>query len=142
MRRRSGISPVIATVILVAVTLVIAVAIIGWLMGLWSGLAGGSPAISITNQILYDDGTLKIYIRNTGGGSDVLTMAELLKGGQVIATYNTPITINASQEGWETISFSLSSTTLNPGDKVIVKLYFKVSGTQQFEVTVVKASSG
>jgi flagellin-like protein len=33
-----GIEPIIAVVILVAVTLVIAVGVIGWLMGWWGGM--------------------------------------------------------------------------------------------------------
>lgn len=148
MRIRKGISPVIATVILVAVTLVIAVAIIGWLMGLWGGLAGGSPAISITNQKVDTLGNIVLYIKNTGGGSDKLLSAEIISAGSIVgsATEGSTVTINgesttlpatitANFAGWVTIPTGVSS--LNAGDTVIVKLYFESSGTQQFQVTVI-----
>ncbi len=138
MDMRKAISPIIATVILVAVTLVIAVAIVGWLMGLWGGLAGGSPAISITNQKLNTNGTLIIYVKNSGGGSDKLLSAELLSGGSVIGTNSTTMTISANYAGWITINFKLNTgVTINPGDTLTVKLYFENSGTQQFSVTAV-----
>ncbi len=142
-KTRKAISPIIATVILVAVTLVIAVAIVGWLMGLWGGLAGGSPAIQITNQILYTNGTLQFYLKNTGGGSDVILSAQLLKNGAVAGsnttftlvgtTTGTSPTVPANWAGWVKVDFS--KVTLKPGDTVIIKLYFKTSGTQQFQVT-------
>jgi flagellin-like protein len=47
---KKGISPVIATVILVAVALVLAVALAGWVMGIWGGL-GSTEALQITGRI-------------------------------------------------------------------------------------------
>ncbi len=47
---RRGISPVIATVILIAVTLVLAVALAGWAMGVWSGV-GSTEALQISGVI-------------------------------------------------------------------------------------------
>jgi len=46
---KKGISPVIATVILVAVALVLAVALAGWVMGIWGGL-GSTEALQITGR--------------------------------------------------------------------------------------------
>ena len=45
---RKGISPVIATVIIVAVAVAISIAVVGWLMGLWSSVAGGTEMLQIT----------------------------------------------------------------------------------------------
>jgi flagellin-like protein len=140
MRSKKGISPIIATVILVAVTLVIAVAIVGWLMGLWGGMAGGSPAIKITNQKMNVTGTsatLVVYIKNEGGGSDKLLSIEVLSGGSVIGSYQptSDVVISANTANWFTYDITLSQS-VNVGDKVLVKLYFETSGTQQFEVTV------
>jgi flagellin-like protein len=47
---KKGISPVIATVILVAVALVLAVALAGWVMGIWGGL-GATEALQISGYI-------------------------------------------------------------------------------------------
>jgi flagellin-like protein len=40
---RKAISPIIATVILIAVTLAIGVAIAAWIMGLWGGMGELRP---------------------------------------------------------------------------------------------------
>ena len=144
---KKGISPVIATVILVAVTLVIAVAIVGWLFGLWGGLAGGSPSIQITNQKLdvtsagnTSTATLELYIRNTGGGSDKILKAELISGNNVVSAKTEDIkpstVISANYADWFTIPFDVSKLQLSPGDTVIIKIYFEKSGTQTFQVTV------
>jgi len=50
---KKGISPVIATVILVAVALVLAVALAGWVMGIWGGL-GSTEALQISGYINKD----------------------------------------------------------------------------------------
>jgi flagellin-like protein len=39
--RREAISPVIATIIIIAVTIAISLAVAAWLMGLWTGFVGG-----------------------------------------------------------------------------------------------------
>jgi flagellin-like protein len=47
MKTKKGISPILATVILIAVTLVIAVGVIGWVMGIW-GSMGRTEMLSVT----------------------------------------------------------------------------------------------
>jgi len=59
---RKGISPVIATVILVAVALVLAVALAGWVMGIWTGL-GGTEALQITGYLNKTNG--EVYLNAT-----------------------------------------------------------------------------
>ena len=59
---KKGISPVIATVILVAVALVLAVALAGWVMGIWGGL-GATEALQISGYINKTDGT--VYLNAT-----------------------------------------------------------------------------
>jgi len=132
---RKGISPVIATVILVAVTLVIAVAIVGWLFGLWGGLAGGSPAITISYVKVKTDGTVEAYIRNSGGGSDKLIRVEVYSGSTVIASKTTTITISPNAVTEPTIGLG-SLTGVSAGDTVIVKFYFEKSGVQSIQAVV------
>ena len=81
---RKGISPVIATVILVAVALVLAVALAGWVMGIWGGL-GGTEALQITGYInltgteLYVNAT----IVNRGTAPANITMVQLIDEGGI-----------------------------------------------------------
>jgi flagellin-like protein len=145
MSLRRGIEPIIATVILVAVALIIAVAVVGYLMGLFGGLTGGSPQISVTNIVLKKDGQLEMYISNTGAGSDRLLKIEVIAGGTVgtasvigvgtTAYTTTAATISGNFKGWVTANIG-GLSGLNPGDTVIVKLYFEKSGTQTINAVV------
>jgi len=60
---RKGISPVIATVILVAVALVLAVALAGWVMGIWTGL-GATEALQIAGYLNKTDANT-VYLNAT-----------------------------------------------------------------------------
>ncbi|MCC5990666.1 MAG: hypothetical protein LM558_04090 [Thermosphaera sp.] len=64
MKTKKGISPILATVILIAVTLVIAVGVIGWVMGIW-GSVGRTEMLSVTPIKLSSD-TLELLIINQG----------------------------------------------------------------------------
>ena len=66
MKTKKGISPILATVILIAVTLVIAVGVIGWVMGIW-GSVGRTEMLSVTPMKLNSaDGKLELLIINQG----------------------------------------------------------------------------
>ncbi|MEM4181482.1 MAG: archaellin/type IV pilin N-terminal domain-containing protein [Nitrososphaerota archaeon] len=72
VRRRAGISPVVATVILVAVAIVIAIAVAFWASGL-VGIFTRFEKIEI--QTAYWDGTQVIVIaKNTGSSPAVVDM--------------------------------------------------------------------
>ena len=133
-----AISPIIAIIIVVAITLAIAFAVVGWLFGLWSGIAGGTPQISITNVKVYmsnGNPVAELYIVNKGSGSDRILKAELIKGSNLVvdSTIFTD-TITANFAGWVTITFNALS--LNVGDSVIIKVYFEKSGVQTIPATV------
>ena len=67
---RKGISPVIATVIIVAVAIAISIAVAGWLMGLWSGF-GQTESLKIFPDSYIDvaTGTLVLNVQNVGGST-------------------------------------------------------------------------
>jgi len=48
MDLRKAISPILATVILIAVTLVIAIGVIGWIMGVWGSIGGPTESLVVT----------------------------------------------------------------------------------------------
>ena len=163
--RLNAISPVIATVIIVAVAIAIAVAVVGWLIGLWSGLAGGTPQISVTNIKVYANGSgtyVELYITNAGSGSDKILRAELIHGTTVVQLTgmpldvagtcivddegqpandpqfnNLPITVQANCRSWLGLyTTDLKVPTVQPGDSVTIKLYFDRSGTQTIQAVV------
>jgi flagellin-like protein len=79
---RRGIEPIIAVVILVAVTLVIAIGVIGWIMGWW-GTFGATEALQFyaDSAIVYSTNAnawlLQLHLKNTGSASAVIYKIEI-----------------------------------------------------------------
>ena len=145
-RARKGISPVIATVIIVAVAIAISIAVAGWLFGLWSGLAGGTAQVAVSNVKVISNGTIDIYYVNSGSGSDKILKVEISNGQTTVqaqlATQNVPQgyqtdnIIEANEKGWIRYTFGTDQLQVNPGDSVTVKIYFEKSGTITIPTTV------
>jgi len=155
---RRGISPVIATVIIVAVTIAIAVAVVGWLTGLWSSIAGGTPSISLVPGNAYaSKGAVNasVYIRNSGAGSDSLIKAILIysskmfrcstvyykQGNTITSVPLSSFTIPSNYKGWVNISCSVSGVSIATGDKLLLKIYFSKSGVQTITLVAYNTTS-
>jgi flagellin-like protein len=83
MKARRGISPVIATVIIVAVAIAISIAVAGWLMGLWGTFGATEQLIILPNSTITvldgdDNDYLNITIKNTGSRDAKIYMIEVL----------------------------------------------------------------
>jgi flagellin-like protein len=75
-RAKKGISPVIATVILVAVAVVIAAALAGFSSSLFGSYSSTGSAMTIQQATVYDDGSGHVEVYNSGNTSDkVLSVA-------------------------------------------------------------------
>ena len=65
-----GISPVIATVIILAVTIAIAIAVVGWVMGIFRSSSSGMPQLTIipngTLTCSSSSATVKLWVKNSG----------------------------------------------------------------------------
>jgi flagellin-like protein len=81
---RKAISPIIATVILIAVTLAIGVAIAAWIMGIWGGMGGTESLKILPNSTLTVDNngvvTLKLTIKNEGSRDAKIVGVEVMVG--------------------------------------------------------------
>ena len=146
MRTRKGISPVIATIIIVAVAIAISIAVAGWLFHLWGGLAGG-PRISVSAVHVYSDGTVEFYVANNGTVSDKLVSITL---ATPTGTYSvTSVTVDSTSENLPiTIEpnkyYKISgkaSVTLNSGQAVTLTIDFEKSGSYKYTVVVEPAAS-
>jgi flagellin-like protein len=90
-RKNSGISPVVATVILVAVAIVIAIAVAFWASGL-VGVFTRFEKIEIVSA--YWDGSQVVVIAKNSGSSDAVVDAIFVNGRPCITTgLNSQITI-------------------------------------------------
>ena len=76
-KNAKALSPVIATIILIAVTVAVSVVVAAWMGGLTLGFMGGAEQASITNAVLANTGTAGAYtggtavctVQNTGSAS-------------------------------------------------------------------------
>lgn len=68
-RKKKGVSPVIASIILIAVTIAIAIAVAGWIFGLFSTYTSG-PALNVKDSTLEAaTGILTVEVINSGAKS-------------------------------------------------------------------------
>ena len=115
-----GISPVIATVMILAVTVAIAVAVIGWITGLWGSLTGGTEQLQIypDSYINATTDTIYLHVRNTGSADATITRIDVEGLGQV--TNPNVTVVRAGETVW--IQGSLSGDAI-AGSSYNVKIY-------------------
>jgi flagellin-like protein len=141
---RRGIEPIIAVVILVAVTLVIAIGVIGWIMGWW-GTYGATESLQFyPDSYIEAGGNLYLHVKNAGSATAVIYKVEVSGIGtatqaSVVATAqgtintgaNTEVTVAPGSEG--TVNFKLSSSPV-AGANYLVKIYTRAGNV--YSVTV------
>ncbi|MDG6981107.1 MAG: type IV pilin [Nitrososphaerota archaeon] len=128
VKGRKAISPVIATVILIAITLIAAIAIAGFVFGLFGSftstarLAVSATSISATSFTTTCTTTCTITVQNTGTANAAITSITLVYGGVTytgtIATASQPTvtagssyTLELSVAGtWSPSSFGAASS--------------------------------
>lgn len=133
--QRRAISPVIATIIIVAVTIAIAIAVAGWLMGLWGSYGTVEQLTVMPDSALSTDAdgnaVLTLHVKNTGSKSAVITKVEVVGLGTAVSggTDTTGTFTSASavvSQGTDvsiTITLDTGSNTYSPGTQYLVKVY-------------------
>jgi FlaG/FlaF family flagellin (archaellin) len=103
--RREAISPVIATIIIIAVTIAISLAVAAWLMGLWTGFVGGPKITASLVKISYksDTKTISAVVNfiNTGTAADKISQ-------------NTAVTLRIGGKTYTCASINPADATINP----------------------------
>ena len=140
---KKGISPVIATVILVAVALVLAVALAGWVMGIWGGL-GSTEALQISgyiNKTVATGAYLNATIINKGTAQANITSIVLVdETGKAVPTtvtggiIVTPGGTNTTGSGYD-VSFS---ATVAVGRTYVVRFYTSSGNVYEVPMRCVK----
>ncbi len=119
-KNSKGLSPVVASIILIAVTVAVSVVVAAWMGGMTIGLMGSAEQISITNVAFPNANTVQILVQNAGGTQGTINSA-FING--VAATVQTPVGVAKSSQ--TTITFvqpTNASFTLTPGSSYTVKL--------------------
>jgi len=145
MNLRKGISPVIATVIIVAVALAIAIAVVGWIMGIWGAVTGGTEILKIMPYSKLYNGnstesnkynvTVVLYIKNEGGASATITKVEVVG----ICTINVTASVPPGKE----VKVSANKTGLDvgvtPGAIYTIKVYTSTGNVYTTQLTAEEA---
>jgi flagellin-like protein len=131
---RRGIEPIIAVVILVAVTLVIAIGVIGWIMGWW-GAFGATETLQIFPdsyiQAQAQGNTLHLHVKNTGSAAAVIYKVEV----PGVASANTELTVSPGQETTLQISLTLATgQQFVAGTTYQVKIYTRAGNVYSVNV--------
>ena len=121
MKKMSGIEPIIAVVILVAITLVIAIGVIGWLMGWWGGMGQVESLVIHPDSKLYADGKIVLHVENKGSAAAVIYKVEIVGVGS--ADINPVKTLSPGQE--DTIEAIVQNAQLVAGATYVVRVYTK-----------------
>jgi len=111
-KNSKGLSPVVASIILIAVTVAVSVVVAAWMGGMTIGLMGNAEQVSITNYSFDALGTeLTIEVRNTGTAT--VNIASATIDGVTVATMVPDFGDTASIGKGATESFTLTK----PGDE-------------------------
>nr|MDO8134759.1 hypothetical protein [Candidatus Njordarchaeum guaymaensis] len=137
--RRKALSPVIATLLMVAIAVAAAIITYVWSMGLLGGLMGTGGSQTKEQVIIeaYDwtaTGTLKFVLRNVGS-AQVEIAAIYLEGNSLGAAAST-VTIGS------TVAYSLTvpgTITITSGASYVLKVISATGGTFTFSVVAGKA---
>ena len=114
---RSGISPVMATVILVAIAIVIAIAVAFWATGL-VGIFTRFEKVEIVSAVMSGDTTFDIRVRNTGSAD--ASIDQVIINGKFVGTPDSPITLKVGE--MKTIRVTVGSSP-PPGITVEIALH-------------------
>jgi len=117
-----GIEPIIAVIILVTVTLVIAVGVIGWLMGWWGGMGQVESLVIHPDNKPYADGRVVLHVENKGSAAAVIYKVEILGAGS--ADISPSKTLSPGAEA--TIEATVQNAQLVPDATYVVRVYTKV----------------
>jgi flagellin-like protein len=87
-KNSKGLSPVVASIILIAVTVAVSVVVAAWMGGMTIGLMGNAEQVSITNYQFSATDTVVLNVRNTGTATITLDSATI--DGAIVTTI-TPV---------------------------------------------------
>ncbi|MEM2223446.1 MAG: archaellin/type IV pilin N-terminal domain-containing protein [Acidilobaceae archaeon] len=132
---KKAISPVVATVILIAVTIVIGVAVAGWLMGIWGGL-GGTEALKIYPNATLEGTNLKFTVKNEGSRDAKLISVRVEGLGDCSGLQPVVVKVGAIT----TITCNINNEA-TPGAVYTVRVYTEAGNVYPFQVAAQGATS-
>ena len=110
-KNAKALSPVVASIILIAVTVAVSVVVAAWMGGMTIGLMGSAEQVSITNiAFTTAPDTISVMVRNAGGTDSSITDA-FINGVEVVLTVDVPVAKSTSKTIPLTAPAALASGT-------------------------------
>ena len=108
-RSKKALSPVVAAIILIAVTVAVSIAVAAWMGALTFGFMGGSEQVKIVGvQFLPGNAQINVTVQNAGTSAVVITSAKV--NDQVI-DINPDVTLNAGDQTTITVTYPWQNGT-------------------------------
>jgi len=120
LKSKKALSPVVASIILIAVTVAVSIAVAAWMGALTFSFMGGSEQVEIRN-IAFSDATITLTVKNTG--TSAVTIQEVWvnnvdHSANCTSTTALPVSISANDQK----TFIISSFDWVAGDNYQFKL--------------------
>jgi flagellin-like protein len=147
-KAKKGISPVIATVILVAVAVVIAAALAGFSSSLFGTYSSAGAAVTVKSITMDSAGVGNVVLVNSGNVADKLVSMSVAGLAPVTPSEETntatgvgaivPLTVYPNSNGEMEASFTIAGGNFSAGQVVTLKLTLQ-SGSQLTQSVIVTA---
>jgi flagellin-like protein len=129
-KNAKALSPVVASIILIAVTVAVSVVVAAWMGGMTIGLMGSAEQVSITN-VQFTPGTggasdtIVALVNNAGSNPVTITTNAYVNGASATVAASVPIAKGASGS----VSLAMANGYLSAGSSYSIKLISQ-KGTQ------------
>ena len=121
-KNAKALSPVVASIILIAVTVAVSVVVAAWMGGMTIGLMGNAEQVSVSNAQFSSNTVVALSVRNTGGATVTLTSATI-DGNSVVMNPAVGYTLNVGKGNSTDITLTLGAgSTFIPGSQYELKL--------------------
>jgi archaeal type IV pilus assembly protein PilA len=122
-KNAKALSPVVASIILIAVTVAVSVVVAAWMGGMTIGLMGSAEQVSITNVAFTGTNEIQVMVMNAGGTDSSISNAFI--NGAATTAFTSPVTVPKSSS--ITITFTSgtggnATFTLTSGTSYTIKL--------------------
>ena len=128
-RSKKALSPVVAAIILIAVTVAVSIAVAAWMGALTFGFMGGSEQVKIVSvQFTTDDQSneiIKVTLQNTGTSDVVITGAKVNDETKTVSSVT------------DLSGSTLSDNTVSPGTTAVVTFNYNWTAGQSYNVGIV-----
>jgi flagellin-like protein len=134
-KNSKGLSPVVASIILIAVTVAVSVVVAAWMGGMTIGLMGNAEQVSITNYQFTGNTAVILNVRNTGTATVTLS-SSTIDGSSSTITATLPSTdLNIAKGATGNYTLSGPAGGFSAGAQYTIKLVTAKGTTVPYTIT-------